>query len=561
MKRLILLSTLALSFIAANAQDKKNWGELHGNFQFDGQYYLRDEKIDSTGEFYPDERFLGQGYANLVYSNGAFRAGMRYENYQNVMLGFPEGYRGEGITYRFVQYVDHGFDITAGNFYEQFGSGMILRAYEERGLGYDNMFDGLRVIYEPFSGLKLKGLLGRQRIYFEKSNGIVRGFDASITFNDLMESLAEKKTRFTLGGSFVSKYQEANNPFLDLPENVGSGGVRLDVTSPHWAFNGEYVYKMNDPSSDNGYIYRSGEALLGNISYTTKGFGALLNFKRVDNMSYRSDRDGTTIEGLINYLPGISQVRTYALPSLYQYATQLNGEIGIQAEVNLKVPRNSWLGRKYGANLYLNFSNAYSIAKSYYDPTDVEARRLELYTVSDYFAFGDVKYWQDVNVKWYQKLNRSFTMTLSYFNTEYNSSVLDDGLNDEAQINNPSVTNMVYVNSVVAEFLIKIKPKHYLRTEIQGQFSKQDRGDLAMLLAEYSISPNWFFTVQDIYNYGHPDENLRIHYPLGSIVYVQGTTRIQLGYGRQQRGVFCVGGVCRVVPPSNGFSVSITKSF
>ena len=42
---------------AAIAQDSYG-GQLHGNFQLDGQLYLRDEGIDPTGEFYPDELFL-----------------------------------------------------------------------------------------------------------------------------------------------------------------------------------------------------------------------------------------------------------------------------------------------------------------------------------------------------------------------------------------------------------------------------------------------------------------------------------------------------------------------
>ena len=36
---------------------------------------------------------------------------------------------------------------------------------------------------------------------------------------------------------------------------------------------------------------------------------------------------------------------------------------------------------------------------------------------------------------------------------------------------------------------------------------------------------------------------------------------VQIGYGRQQQGIFCVGGVCRVVPPSNGLSLSLTTQF
>jgi len=559
-KLLPLISFLLLTSAAFAQETKANYGELHGNFQFDGQYYLRDTKIDSTGEFYPDERFLGQGYANLIYSNGNFRAGIRYENYQNVMLGFPQGYKGEGITYRYIQWSKDGLDITAGNFYEQFGSGMALRAYEERGLGYDNMFDGVRLIYSPLKGLKLKGIIGKQRIYFQKSPGIVRAIDATFTLNDLFKGMGNSATQYSFGGSFVSKFQTANDPFLNLPQNVGLGALRFDIVGKKWGLNAEYVSKANDPSADNHDIFRKGQALLVNMTYTTKGFGALIALKRVDNMSFRSDRNASTIEGLINYVPATTKVHTYALPSLYPYATQLNGEMGGQAEFNINVPRGSAVGGKYGADITLNYAISTSIYKEYYDKTDT-LNTIKYGYQTEWFKIGQVPYFQDFNVKWNQKMNKNFTMTFTYFNIQYNQSVLEDGLGDEPQIANPSASKMVYVNTGVAEFLTKIKPKHYLRTELQAQFTKQDRGNMAMILLEYSISPHWFFTIQDIYNYGNPDEDLKIHYPLGSIIYSTGTTRFQVSYGRQQRGIFCVGGVCRVVPPSNGVSISITSTF
>jgi hypothetical protein len=34
-----------------------------------------------------------------------------------------------------------------------------------------------------------------------------------------------------------------------------------------------------------------------------------------------------------------------------------------------------------------------------------------------------------------------------------------------------------------------------------------------------------------------------------------------LGYGKRREGVFCIGGVCRAVPATNGFEISITSSF
>ena len=143
MKNLLLIILLCSgSLLAQN-------GHLSGNFQSDFQLYLEDEDLDfnleNPSSGFPSERFLSNGFANIMYTNANFSAGIRYESYQNALLGYPAGYKGEGITYRYAQFTKNGLEVTVGNFYEQFGSGMILRAYEERNLGYDNAFDGLRL--------------------------------------------------------------------------------------------------------------------------------------------------------------------------------------------------------------------------------------------------------------------------------------------------------------------------------------------------------------------------------------------------------------------------------
>ena len=93
MRVFITFLVLALPLLS-RAQEKK----IRAIIQSDAQWYLRDEILDPSGEFYPDEKLLGQGFALFTYTDGDFEAGMRYENYQNVMLGFPNGFRGEGIT-------------------------------------------------------------------------------------------------------------------------------------------------------------------------------------------------------------------------------------------------------------------------------------------------------------------------------------------------------------------------------------------------------------------------------------------------------------------------------
>ena len=65
----------------------------------------------------------------------------------------------------------------------------------------------------------------------------------------------------------------------------------------------------------------------------------------------------------------------------------------------------------------------------------------------------------------------------------------------------------------------------------------------------------------DQYNYSNPEKELQIHYIIGTVGYVKGATRLMASYGRQRAGLFCVGGVCRFVPASNGLTFTFTQSF
>jgi hypothetical protein len=86
-------------------------------------------------------------------------------------------------------------------------------------------------------------------------------------------------------------------------------------------------------------------------------------------------------------------------------------------------------------------------------------------------------------------------------------------------------------------------------------------GDWGMALLEYTVSPHWFFTVQDMYNYGNELEEKQLHYLNLTAGFIKGVNRFEIGYGKKREGIFCVGGICKLVPSSNGFSVNISSSF
>ena len=107
-------------------------------------------------------------------------------------------------------------------------------------------------------------------------------------------------------------------------------------------------------------------------------------------------------------------------------------------------------------------------------------------------------------------------------------------------------------------FIDKVyKEDHEGNTKLAGN----DKGNWATILLEYNVSPHWYFSVMDQYNYGNPEADLRLHYFYGSFGYIRESTRISVGYGRQRAGLFCVGGVCRFVPASNGLTLNFTQSF
>lgn len=579
MKRALICAVLILGAKGAMAQgrlDKIDLGTISGNFQADGQYYIEDTLIDPLGEAYPDERFLGTGFLNLTYRRGNFSAGIRYENYQNNRVGLPQGYQGEGITYRYARFTKDRFDVTVGNFYGQFGSGLIYRTFEERGLGIDNNLDGLKMAFTAADGVIIKGIIGRQRNYFAKSEGIVRGADIEWSLRNSLNW--EGNTNLILGGSYISKFQSADDPVYDLPQNVAAGSFRANLITNTINIFGEFAYKANDPTVDNGFIYKDGTALYVTASYAKNNLGVSVGVKRYDNFSFRSQRVTDPQQLLINFLPSLTTLHTYALPALYSFNTIATGEQGLQLDIAYNFKRKTPLGGKYGMKVEFSYAISTSLDKQFeddngerldrpiYNPADTSLTGL--YTTagsegyqSNFFGLGNTTYFQDFHASVKKKLNKKWTGTFTYYNFVFNNDYQRKGANDYDFFISGEESKPYHIHAGVIELLYKIKPKHSLRTEIQGLFTKKDRGEWALLLLEYSIAPHWFVAFQDAYNYGNPTEELRVHYLNANIGYTVGTTRFQLGYGRQQEGVFCVGGICRIVPASNGFTLGVTSNF
>lgn len=538
-------------------------GNVTGNFQIDGQTSKLDTVIGSRN--LPEQMHLN-ARGDILYTNGNFSAGLRYEAYLNPLEGFRAEYAGQGIANYFVSYKTQDFAVTAGHFYEQFGNGLTLRSYEDRYLGIDNAIRGFNVLYRPYKGITLKGLIGQQR-YFWESRGLVRGVDGEITINETFTALQEAKTRLTLGASFVSKYENGDgvniNSYVDgfklnLPNNVASYALRMDLSHGGFNLSGEYARKGADPNDLNGYIYHKGEALWLNASYSQKGFSANLQAKRVDNMGFRSVRTDKYKETLyINYIPSITKQHTYAFLSMYPYQTQTSGEMGLQGDIIYNIKKGTLLGGKYGTDLHLNASAITALYRQgiylpLVDSTMLDAPGSDGYT-SKFFGTGDL-YYADLSLEVAKKLSTKVKLTATYGYVIFNP--VTEGHEGDLHHNHVAIADLTW----------KINRKNVLRfeTEWMGSDSKYDAniddkrcGDWIMGLVEYNFASAWFISLSDQYAY---HDGIGNYYNI-SVGYTKNATRLQLGYGKQREGIICIGGVCRQVPACNGFSFSLTTSF
>ena len=571
-KILTILSIVFLSnpFFSQSGSDP---GYVSGNIQAIGQYYLEDSSINAA---LPSHIYGFNGFTNVNFQKGNFRAGVRYESYLNTLEGYPTSFSGTGFGYRYLTWANDNVDVTIGNFYDQLGSGMIFRAYEERQLGIDNALDGIRLKYNPYQGVYLKGMIGKQRHLFSdglvNGNGIIRAVDAEINVNELFDSLNNSKLKVQVGGSFVSKFNNENTtPFFILPSNVGASSARLNMRYQKWRFGGEFVHKINDPYPDNlderfNYLYKNGEGLLFNLGYSKKGFAFDLSAKHMDNMLWRSTNVSVgPTDLLIGFLPALTKQHTYNLAAtLYPYATNPRGEVSYQADLMYKIPKNTPLGGKYGTSIAINFATTYVPKREFIN--DLNTTRQSYKT--QYFSRSDSILYQDFNIEIKRKINKHLKFNINYFNFIFEDRAVLVAQKHE----------LIHAQIGVLDLTYKINRKHSLRWEFQGLWTqktnelitnsegeevyrKEDQGDWAFGQIEYTFSPHWYVALLDQYNYGNSEPKKRIHYALVSAGYINGSHRFSFQYGKQRAGVFCVGGVCRAVPASNGLTFTFTSSF
>src|SRR5690606_9133093 len=420
-----------------------------------------------------------------------------------------------------------------------------------------NSIRGVKVAYTPNDFTTIKGLIGKNRLGFETTEGTVGGIDIETNIVRLFDK-ENYANSVTAGFSYVGQHEDYTGPVEDFPQNVNNYSLRLGYSGSAGIYaNAEYVIKGEQPALFSGMPtenYYDGNALLFNLGYSTKGFGVNAMFRRMENMAMYSQRNLSETaenlynEGIVNYVPALTRQHDYLLTNIYVYQAQpqLNfeqeevGEVGGQVDIYYNLAKGTFLGGKYGTKLAVNASYWNGLNATFNDDLTYE---------TNFFDFGR-KFFHDVNFEINKKWSDKFSSIITYMHQYYDRGIM------EGATYSPLVANVV-----VGDFLYKFDSKNSLRFELQHLQTKRDKKNWAAALVEYNLNHQWNFYVGDNYNYGNDDEDKRYHYYMVGGSYAKESTRVALNYGRQRGGLICVGGVCRYVPENTGFTLSLVKTF
>lgn len=527
---------------------------LHGSVQADVLFPQEDETIN-TGKY--DKDILFNTYADLNMISRYVDAGVRLEFMKWPLPGYEPDFAGWGVPNIYVKGRYKGFELTAGDFYEQFGSGFILRTYQERALGIDNSIRGGRLKINALRGFNFTLLGGLQRRYWDwKKQSQVYGGDMEINFSELSKSLSDRGIGWTFGASYVLKHENDEDKAisgtdyrLNLPKSVGAFDLRTNFRKGNFGVLGEFAWKGQDPSEDNGYTYGKGTAVMLSGSYSRSGMSVLLQAKRSENMALRSQRSMSGTSAFLNNMPAFAYQHTYSLPALYPYATQAApGEWAFQGSFAYTFKRKTPLGGKYGTKVKINASYIRGLDRK--APAPLLGNTImgtDGYS-SSFFKMGG-EYYHDFNIQIEKKLSRSYNLSFMYMNQMANNDVL--------KISEVDNTHKIRTNIFVLDGKWSIDRRYTLRTELQYLTTRQDQKDWVYGLVELSVAPYLMFTLSDMWNCG----DTGTHYYMGGITGNYRSNRLMLSYGRTREGFNCSGGVCRKVPSTHGFQIAYTYNF
>ena len=506
-------------FFCLHAQAQQ--GNLSGDLMMNVNFFQRDTNIKAAGnQLYDNFLSGGEGWLGLRYAGFGFTGIVRFDAFHNSNLQNPtSALTAAGIGMFSLSKEFKKLTITGGHIYDQIGSGIIFRAYEDRGLLIDNALFGLHLKYRLNDHVTVKGFSGQTKNLFERYQPILKGMNIETDFD------LGSKAHITPGIGIVNRTMDQKS-MDNIISNINNMPEK-DRFIPTYNSSAISLYNTLNAGNISWYIegaLKSSEAIVlngalkkqsGNVIYSTLGyaqnkFGINGSIKRTENFVMRTSPNEILLKGIYNWQPIIAQIRPQRLIARYTPPSQDLSELA------------SNLNAFYTPNDKLNFNLAYT----------------RINTLKDEVLYREVFAETEI---------RSVKNVLFHLGVQY------------------LVYNQALYQQKVPflEVGYKINKKKSIRAELQYMSTKQDYGSWVFGLLEYNISPTWSFAVSDMYN-AKPNTNhisKAHHYPNVFMAYTKDANRFTLQYVKQVDGINCTGGVCRYEPAFSGFKIGVTSSF
>ena len=570
MKKFLLLLGVAVATVfaveEASAQIKAGEGQVSIALESNNSYYAPDKKLEDIGLVLPEKRVRGDfgsnDYLKVDYNIGRFSAGVQVDGYLPAMYGYDfydycqRDSKLNMFLTKYVQWEDANWGVRLGDIYDQFGNGLIFRAYEDRALAFNNSLAGARAHYSYNNMVNVKVVAGMPRLYDVRSKTAIWGADLSLSFSEM---LGWYDGLVVLEASYVGRHQDVAPEYLAKGVegnvlNMASG--RFNVEAKGFSFRFETVSKLNNDIYNPMYSAAKGNATTIDLGYTKGRFSASASFRRQENMTTFIEYRPMGIGGgnTMTYLPLLTRQHTYSLANLNPYrgsSVHTGGEVGGQIDLYYSL-RNPKARGKYW-NFHVNYSMFNTLDhKNPMTGLDMEGRNVWI----------DFNF--DVERQWNKQLKTTFLYSFQRWDEE---------------INHYDAAHSHYCRShiFVGDVTYKINKKHSMRFELQYLASEDYEGDWVAATIEYNLAPKFSFYVSDMWNcekmqdgaYGNYFMNVNtyeyqhelLHYYQVGASFTHNSLRAQLSYGRNRAGYVCSGGVCRFQPAYTGVNLALTLSF
>ncbi|MBK8557084.1 MAG: hypothetical protein IPL65_15520 [Lewinellaceae bacterium] len=365
MKQLFTLLLFVTVFGPSWIQAQNN-SRINGNLQTNGNFFIQDDKIGASNTpQYNYQKFGAESWLNLNYSNWGFDMGLRFDLFNNSNLLNPTGsFTGEGIGRWYVAKKIDKFDVAGGYLYDQIGSGIIFRAYEERSLMIDNALYGVRAGYDINENWHIKAFTGRQKRQFERYGAVIRGgaiegfikpdSSSSLTLAPGAGIVARTFDDETINKAVnvIATYNPADSTGVQY--NTYAFTLYNTLTAGPFSWYIEGAYKTKDvlnnefaqraDGSIGKLVNTDGYTVFSSLSFHAKGFGLTLEAKQTKDFRFRTDPFSAGVQGQMNFLPPMARQNTYRLTARFSPNTQELGERAFQIDARYALNKHLSVG-------------------------------------------------------------------------------------------------------------------------------------------------------------------------------------------------------------------------